>query len=266
MLALEHPLPITSELLTDACAGSAIRHGFFTRAGGVSGGLYRGLNVGLGSDDDRTDILENRNRVCRTFSAAPDRLATPHQVHSPDVWTVDRSFDGSRPKADAVVSATPGIVLGVLTADCGPVLLADPAAGVIGAAHAGWSGALSGVMENTIDRMVELGAERERITAGLGPSISAANYEVGPEFVARFIAHDPMNKDHFSPSEKAGHSLFDLQSYILKRLAGAGICAQVTGHCTYAEEEKFFSYRRATHRNEPDYGRQISAISIVDGG
>lgn len=266
MLVLEHPLPITSELLTDACAGSAIRHGFFTRAGGVSGGLYRGLNVGLGSEDDREHILENRNRVCRAFSAAPDQLATPHQIHSPDVWVVDRSFNGSRPKADAVVSATPGIVLGVLTADCGPILLADPDAGVIGAAHAGWSGALSGVVENTIDRMVEIGAERARITACLGPSISAANYEVGQEFVARFIAHDPLNEDFFSPSGKTGHSLFDLQTYTLNRLARAGISAQVTGHCTYAEEDNFFSYRRATHRNEPDYGRQISAISIVDGG
>ncbi|MCR9135790.1 MAG: peptidoglycan editing factor PgeF [Alphaproteobacteria bacterium] len=266
MLVQEQPLPITSDLLTDACSGSTIRHGFFTRAGGVSGGLYRGLNVGLGSGDDREDINENRKRVCRSFAAAPDRLATPHQIHSPDVWLVDQSFDGARPKADAVVSATPGIVLGVLTADCGPVLLADAKAGIIGAAHAGWSGALSGVVENTVDRMVEIGAARERITACLGPSISAANYEVGPEFVFRFIEDDPSNDRFFSPSGKNQHCLFDLQSYTLKRLARAGISAHLSGHCTYADEDKFFSYRRATHRNEPDYGRQISAISIVDGG
>lgn len=266
MLVLEQPDPITSDLLTDACAGSTIRHGFFTRTGGVSGGLFRGLNVGLGSGDDREDILENRSRVCRSFSASSDRLATPHQVHSPDVWVVDQSFDGRRPKADAVVSAAPGIVLGVLTADCGPILLADPVAGVIGAAHAGWSGALSGVAENTVARMEEIGAVRSRITACLGPSISAANYEVGPEFVDRFVDDDPANAGFFSPSGKAGHCLFDLQNYTLQRLANAGISVHLSGHCTYADEDNFFSYRRATHRNEPDYGRQISAISIVDGG
>lgn len=266
MLDMERLQPITSDLLTEACSGSAIRHGFFSRAGGVSGGLYRGLNVGLGSGDDRDDIVENRSRVCRSFAVPPDRLATPHQIHSPDVWVVDENFDGTRPKADAVVSATPGMVLGILTADCGPILLADPVARVIGAAHAGWSGALSGIAENTIAKMEEIGAVRARITACLGPSISAANYEVGPEYVDRFIDDDPSNARFFSPSGKTGHSLFDLQNYTLKRLTHAGISVQLSGHCTYADEKSFFSYRRATHRNEPDYGRQISAISIVDGG
>ncbi len=266
MLTLEHPKPITSDVLTDACVGSAVRHGFFTRTGGISGGLYRGLNVGLGSGDDPGDVLENRSRVCRSFSAAPDRLATPHQVHSPDVWVVDDTFDGTRPKADAVVTATPGLVIGVLTADCCPILLADPKAGIIGAAHAGWGGALAGIAENTIAAMEEIGAERTRIVACIGPSISGANYEVGPEYVDRFLAHDPANDRFFRPSDKAGHCLFDLQGYTLKRLTNAGIRAEMSGHCTYADEENFFSYRRATHRNEPDYGRQISAISIVDGG
>jgi hypothetical protein len=266
MLDPGQPDPITSDLLTEACADSPIRHGFFTRAGGVSAGIYRGLNVGLGSNDDREHIAENRDRVCRWFSAPASCLATPHQIHSPDVWVINGSFDGSRPKADAVVSSTRGLVVGVLTADCGPILLADPAAGVIAAAHAGWNGALSGIVENTVAKMETLGADRSRIKACLGPSISGANYEVGPEYVDRFVDQDPASKRFFSPSAKSGHSLFDLQNYTLNRLTDAGVTAHLSGPCTYADEESFFSYRRTTHRNEPDYGRQISAICIVDGG
>jgi len=265
MLDRGQPNPITSDLLTEACADSAIRHGFFTRAGGVSSGIYRGLNVGLGSDDERPYVIENRNRICRWFSVAADRLATPHQIHSPDVWVVDNDFDGSRPKADAVVCATPGLAIGVLTADCGPILLADPRAGVIAAAHAGWNGALSGVVENTIAAMEALGAQRSRIVACLGPSISGTHYEVGPEYVDRFVGRDRDAERFFRPSERGGHRYFDLQNYTLNRLRDAGATAHMSGHCTYADEEQFFSYRRKTHRNEPDYGRQISAICIVEG-
>ena len=265
MLDQGQPNPITSDLLAEACADSAIRHGFFTRAGGVSSGIYRGLNVGLGSDDERRDIEENRSRVCDWFEVAADRLATPHQIHSPHVWVVDDGFAGDRPKADAVVCATPGLAIGVLTADCGPVLLADSRAGVVGAAHAGWSGALNGIVENTIAAMEALGAQRRHIVACLGPSISGTHYEVGPEYVERFVGQDPASERFFSPSEKAGHCYFDLQNYTLGRLREAGVAADMSGHCTYADEERFFSYRRKTHRNEPDYGRQISAICIVEG-
>ena len=266
MLDLGQPDPITSDLLTHACTEAPIRHGFFTRSGGVSDGIYRGLNVGLGSSDDQQSVGENRSRICRWFTVPDERLATPHQVHSPDVWVVDDSFDGDRPKADAVVTATPGLVIGVLTADCVPILFADPVAGVIAAAHAGWNGALSGVAENAIAEMERLGADRGRIAACLGPSISGVNYEVGPEYVDRFIAQDPQSRSYFRPSGKAGHSLFDLLNYALNRLIKAGISAQLSGQCTYADEERFFSYRRTTNRGEPDYGRQISAICIVDGG
>ncbi len=266
MLDLGKPDPITSDLLTEACTATPVRHGFFTRSGGVSAGIYRGLNVGLGSQDERQSVLENRARICRWFDVPEGRLATPHQVHSPDVWMVDASFDGERPKADAVVSDTPGLIIGVLTADCVPILFADPDAGVIGAAHAGWNGALSGVAENTIAEMEGLGAQRSRIVASLGPAISGTNYEVGPEYVERFLRHDPDNERFFRSSDRTGHSLFDLQAYALNRLLKAGIQAQLSGHCTYADEGRFYSYRRTTHRGESDYGRQISAICIVDGG
>lgn len=262
---LGQPDPITSDLLLDSCAESPIRHGFFTRSGGVSAGVYRGLNVGLGSQDERSKVLENRARICRWFDVADGRLATPHQVHSPDVWTVDASFDGQRPKADAVVSATPGLVIGVLTADCAPILFADPHAGVVGAAHAGWNGALSGVAENTVSAMERLGADRTAIVACLGPAISRENYEVGPEYVDRFVRHKPENRRFFRPSERPGHCYFDLQAYALERLQAVGIKAHLSGHCTYADEDRFYSYRRTTHRGEPDYGRQISAICIGDG-
>ncbi|OJF96805.1 peptidoglycan editing factor PgeF [Pararhizobium antarcticum] len=255
------PSPVTSPLLSETL-GPTIRHGYFTRAGGVSDGIYRGLNVGLGSNDDRDHVLENRHRVSRWFDAAPERLATLHQVHSPDVVVIDALYDGSRAQADAMVTATPGLVLGVLSADCGPVLFADPDAGIIGAAHAGWKGALTGVLENTIDAMVALGAARNRIHACLGPSISRRNYEVGAEFIARFLEKDAAYTRFFTPSDTPGHSMFDLPALTLMRLGEAGIVAENLDICTYADEERFFSYRRTTHRREPDYGRQISAISI----
>ena len=255
------PSPIESPLLASR-AGDAARHGFFTRAGGVSNGIYRGLNVGLGSQDERGNVVENRARVSRWFGVPPERLATVHQVHSPDVVVVDDSYDGARPAADAMVSATPGIVIGVLAADCGPVLFCDPDARVVGAAHAGWKGALFGVLENTVAAMEKLGAERSRIVASLGPSIGKRHYEVGPEFVARFLHVDKVYERYFTPSQKAGHAMFDLPGLTTQRLEDAGVTAENLDICTYPDEDRFFSYRRTTHRQEPDYGRQISAIMI----
>ena len=265
MLEPGRPEPITSHLLNERCEGTAIRHGFFTRQGGVSEGIYRGLNVGLGSRDNRGNVNENRSRICDWFDLPGDVLVTPHQVHSADVIVADGPLNGERPKADAVVSATPGLIVGVLTADCGPVLFADSKAGVVAAAHAGWRGALDGILENTISAMEGFGAERQRITACIGPLISGANYEVGPEFVERFVERDSRHAGYFTPSERRDHRLFDLQTYILDRLIQCGVAAHYSGHCTYADENRFYSYRRTTHRKELDYGRQISAISIVDG-
>ena len=261
MTDADSPAPIESALLNEA-TGSTIRHGYFTRAGGVSQGIYRGLNVGLGSHDERENVQENRRRVAAWFGLPVERLATVHQVHSPDVVTIGPDYDGDRPQADAMVTATPGIALGVLAADCGPILFADPESRVIGAAHAGWKGALTGVLENTIDAMEALGATRDNIVACLGPSISQASYEVGPEFVERFLAYDPTYERYFVPSRSAGHAMFDLPALTVERLKNAGVRAESLGVCTYPDSERFFSYRRTTHKKEPDYGRQISAISI----
>ncbi|WP_414814802.1 peptidoglycan editing factor PgeF [Rhizobium sp. IY2] len=255
------PAPIESTLLNEA-AGSTIRHGYFTRAGGVSEGLYRGLNVGLSSSDERDKVLENRRRVAAWFDLPVERLATVHQVHSPDVVTIRADYDGARPDADAMVTAAPGIALGVLAADCGPILFADPDNRVIGAAHAGWKGTLTGVLENTIAAMEALGADRGSIVACLGPSISQSSYEVGPEFVERFVAENPDDERFFVPSATSGHAMFDLPGLTVDRLTKAGVRAESLGLCTYPDSERFFSYRRMTHRKEPDYGRQISAISI----
>ena len=252
--------PIQSPLLAETEA--RIAHGFFGRSGGVSQGpLYRGLNVGLGSKDDPAHILENRHRVANWFGVGIDHLATLYQIHSPTVVTVNASTT-ERAEADGQVTAAPGVVLGILTADCGPVLFADAEAGVIGAAHAGWKGALDGVLENTIDAMIVLGAKRERIVASLGPSISQRNYEVGPEFAERLIARNPDWAGFFVPSAKPDHSMFDLPGFTTTRLRAAGVTAENLDICTYSDEEHFFSYRRTTHRQEPDYGRQISAIML----
>lgn len=254
--------PILSEGLSGI---GNVRHGFFTRQGGVSSGIYAGLNVGLGSDDDPDLVRQNRDRVAAALGLPGKPLSTPHQVHSPDVVTVSEPFpEGDRPKVDAVVTTTPGVIIGVLAADCGPILFADEAGSVIGAAHSGWKGAFTGVIENTIDTMIEAGARRGSIRAVLGPSIGPENYEVGPEFEARFAEADPDNRRFFSPSAREGHFMFDLPSYIVSRLERAGVDAAHTGHCTYADETRFFSYRRTTHRREPDYGRQISAIVLTD--
>lgn len=263
MLETARPDPIRSPVL-DRFAGNGVRHGFFTRAGGVSDGIYRGLNAGLGSADRAESVAENRRRIADWLQVAPERLLTLYQTHSADALPVREPFAGERPRADAMVTDRPGLAIGVLAADCGPVLYADAEAGVIGAAHAGWKGALTGILEATIEAMERLGARRERIAAVLGPSIGADNYEVGPEFVARFADADADNEAYFAPSPRAGHALFDLNRYTVDRLARAGIEAGMIGRCTYAAESLFYSYRRATHRGEPDYGRQISAIVLEE--
>ena len=257
------PDPIRSPALEEL-ARHGVKHGFFTRAGGVSDGIYRGLNAGVGSQDAQANVRENRARVAGWLGVAPERLMTLYQIHSPDTLVVREPFAGERPKADALVTDRPGLALGVLTADCGPILYADAEAGVVGAAHAGWKGALTGIVESTVEAMERLGARRERIVAVLGPSIGSQNYEVGPEFVARFAEADPANGDYFAPSQKPGHALFDLNRYTLDRLTRAGVVAHGVDRCTYADEDAFFSYRRATHRGEGDYGRQISAIVLED--
>lgn len=262
MTSVHRPSPLQSPLLGEL---SGIAHGFFTREGGVSEGLYAGLNVGLGSNDGPDRIMENRKRVADWFGEDLDRLATLYQVHSPDVIVLDGPATGDRPKADGQVTATPGVVLGVLTADCGPVLFADADARVAGSAHAGWKGALDGVLENTIAAMESLGARRENIVASLGPSISQRNYEVGPEFHERFVARNADWARFFMPSGKEGHYLFDLPNLTVSRLVSAGVRAENLDICTYADEDRFFSYRRTTHRKEPDYGRQISAIMLREG-
>lgn len=239
-----------------------MRHGYFTRIGGVSDGIYRGLNIGTGSSDDQTLVAENRRRVADWMGVPADHLLTAHQIHSPDVVVAREPFAGPRPKADAIVTDRPGIAIGASTADCGPVLFADAEARVVGAAHAGWKGAFTGVLENTVAAMEGLGARRDRIVAVLGPSIGPDNYEVGPEFVARFVEAEPGNERYFRPSRTVGHSMFDLNQYTVDRLRKAGVTAEGVGRCTYAEEDLFYSYRRTTHRKEADYGRQVSAIVL----
>lgn len=243
---------------------SSIRHGFFTREGGVSTGLYASLNIGLGSQDDRGKVMENRGRVADRLGVARDRLAFAYQVHSADVWHVDGATDlAAPPKADAIVTSTRGLGIAISVADCGPILFADAEAGVIGAAHSGWKGAFTGVVGATVAAMEALGAQRERIVAAIGPMISRRAYEVGPEFVARFEADDADNARFFTPSPTSGHAMFDLPAYVLKRLAQAGVGrSENLDLCTYCDEARFFSYRRMTHRGEPDYGRLVAAIAL----
>jgi YfiH family protein len=242
-----------------------IRHAFFTRSGGVSQGVYTSLNGGIGSDDVPAKVGENRARMAAALGVAPDRLLTPYQIHSPDVFVVDQPWPlETRPRADAVVTRRPGLAIGVSTADCGPLLLADAEAGVIGAAHAGWRGALNGVIEAAVDAMEREGAKRARITAALGPTIRQPNYEVGPEFVERFLAANGTNARFFKPSPRAGHAMFDLPGYIAARARAAGIeNFEDLGLCTYADPDRFFSYRRKTVLGEPDYGRHINAIALA---
>ena len=240
-----------------------LRHAFFTRESGVSTGLYQALNGGVGSADAPQNVAENRRRMTERLGVAPDALVTLHQIHSADVVVVERPWDGERPRADAMATRRPGLALGIATADCGPLLFADPQAGVIGAAHAGWKGALHGVVEATLAAMEGLGARREQVIAVLGPTIGRDAYEVGPEFVARFREHDPASERFFRPSRREAHALFDLPAFIgdRARLAGVGTFVDLA-LCTYADERRFYSYRRSTHRGEPDYGRLIAAIAL----
>ena len=239
-----------------------VAHGFLGRTGGVSTGIHAGLNVGIGSDDDAAAVAENR-RLASEAVLPGAALVTLYQTHSADCVTVRSPFEERlRPRADALVTDRPGLALGILTADCAPVLLADKDAGVVGAAHAGWKGAIGGVTDATILAMEAVGAKRDRIAAAIGPCIARASYEVDDAFARRFEAHDPANERFFAEG-RDGHFQFDLEAYVAHRLASAGIGrVAMLGLDTYADEARFFSFRRATHRGEPGYGRQISIIGL----
>jgi purine-nucleoside/S-methyl-5'-thioadenosine phosphorylase / adenosine deaminase len=243
-----------------------IAHGFFTRRGGVSEGAYASLNCGIGSGDDRDRVLTNRARVAATIGVAASHLVSPYQVHGANVAIVEEPWaPGAGPEADGVVTARIGIAIGVGAADCAPVLFADPEAGVVGAAHAGWGGAFKGVLEATVAAMVGLGARPGRIGAAIGPAIAQQSYEVGPEFRERFHADDPANDRLFRPSDRPGHFRFDLVGYVTARLGriGLGAVSAMAGLDTYADEARFFSFRRTTHRGETVYGRMISTIALT---
>jgi YfiH family protein len=242
-----------------------LRHAFFSRAGGVSGGIYESLNAGIGSMDDAGNIAENRRRMAARLGVEPTRLLTAFQMHSPDVVVATVPWDtASRPRADAIVTATENLAIGVSAADCGPVLLVDPNARVIGAAHAGWKGALAGVLESTIAAMEGLGAECGGIVAAIGPLIRQHSYEVGAEFVDRFAQADPNHARFFIAGARHNHAMFDLAGFIRMRLENAGVLMiDDTGIDTYGDE-RFFSYRRSVHRSEPDYGRHVHAI-VLEG-
>src|ERR1051326_6928426 len=250
-------------LRADNLADASTAHGFFGRRGGVSAGIFASLNCGPGSGDERGAVIANRRRATEQLQPGAT-LFTLYQVHSPKAVIATEPWEiGAAPQADAMATNVPGLALGILTADCAPVLLADAQARVIAAAHAGWKGALSGVIEAAIAAMESLGANRERIAAAIGPCISQANYEVGPEFEARFRDADPGNARFFEPSAQPGHWRFDLPGFAAARLDPAGIAnVETVSACTYAREEDFFSFRRATHRGETDYGRQLSAILL----
>jgi polyphenol oxidase len=239
-----------------------LRHAFFTRQGGVSNGFYAHLNGGLGSHDDPVKVIENRRRMTELMGVAPTNLLNVHQIHSPDAVVANGPWDGQKPKADAIVTRTEGLAIAVTTADCGPVLLAEPNARVIGAAHAGWKGALTGVLEATVAAMEKLGAERNGIVAAIGPMIRQPSYEVGSEFVTRFLDADADNAVFFLPASREGHAMFDLAGFIRNRLEAAGVLMiDDLGLDTYSDE-RFFSYRRSVHRKEPDYGRHVHAIAL----
>jgi hypothetical protein len=252
---------IQSPVLADL---SGVQHRFFTRKGGVSAGLYTSLNCGYGSGDSPDNVRENRRRVAEIFGLGEPDLLTLYQIHSAEVLTVaqDRWTSPGAPKADGLVTDRPGVVLGVMAADCAPVLLADGEARVIGAAHAGWKGALAGVVEATIVAMEKLGARRERLKVVVGPCIGRDSYEVGPEFPAPFRAQDETNSAFFKPSPRAGHFIFDLAGYLVQRIARVGVAATATGHDTLSSTEDFFSYRRNTLDGIRDYGRGLSAIAL----
>ncbi|MGE0653947.1 MAG: peptidoglycan editing factor PgeF [Alphaproteobacteria bacterium] len=253
---------VTGSLLS---AAPGVRHAFFTRRGGASEGIFSSLNCGLGSGDSRAAVIENRARAASHLGLAPWSLLTVYQCHSPTCVTVDGPWpDGQAPEADAMVTRTADLALGILAADCAPVLLADAQAKVIGAAHAGWKGAFSGVIEATVGAMEELGASRARIVAAIGPCIAQASYEVGAEFETRFRERDPALSRFFVPGRREGHRQFDLAGFVASRLADSGIKqVDLAPADTYSNADDYFSFRRATHRGEADYGRNLSAIMLT---
>ncbi|GAA0655881.1 peptidoglycan editing factor PgeF [Brevundimonas lenta] len=251
--------PITHPLLVRA----GVRHGFFTRQGGVSAGIYDSLNTGLGSTDDLDAVTENRRRVAEHLGGVPDDFAACYQIHSAVARVAEAGWKGERPEGDATVTAAPGVICGVLTADCAPVLLADAEAGVVGAAHAGWKGALGGIIHSTVTAMEALGARPERMVAVVGPCIGMESYEVGADFQERFDHHDPGSRRFFAPGQADDKRLFDLPAFVLWRLEEAGVAdAAWTGHDTRTDEARFFSNRRAYLNGEANFGRMMSAISL----
>lgn len=256
---------LTSNVLA---AQRGVQHGFFTRQGGVSKGLYASLNCGPGSGDEAADVAENRSRVMRALGFSKSstvQLNTLAQVHSAEVVELGQSLPRDvHPRADALVTATRGVALGVLAADCVPVLMADTEGEVVAAAHAGWKGALGGVIEATVSSMVALGAPAERVVACVGPCIQQRSYEVGADLRQRFLEADADNRAYFQASQRGGHFMFDLSEYVTRRILAAGVAdVERMELDTYTEEREFFSYRRATHRREPDYGRQVSIIALM---
>ena len=253
-------MKLTSPLLS---AIPGLRHAFFTRDGGVSGGLYASLNGGIGSSDDPGNVAENRRRMAEQMGVTPENLLTVWQIHSPDAVVATGPWEGGRPRADAIVTRTEGLAIGATAADCGPILFVDPNARVIGAAHAGWKGALTGIVESTVAAMEKLGAERSGIVAAIGPLIRQHSYEVGGEFVERFIEADAENAMFFLPAAREGHAMFDLAGFVRMRLENAGVLMiDDIGVDTYSDE-RFYSYRRSVHRKEPDYGRHVHAIALA---
>ena len=240
-----------------------LSHAFFNRGGGVSAGVYAGLNGGIGSNDDPANVVENRRRMAQQLGVRPQHLLTAYQIHSPDAVVASAPWDtASRPRADAIVTRTEGLAIGITAADCGPILLVDPNTRVIGAAHAGWRGALTGIVDSTVEAMEKLGADRSNIVAAIGPLIRQRSYEVGNEFVERFVENDAENALLFLPAAREGHAMFDLAGFIRKRLESAGVLIiDDVGVDTYSDEQ-FFSYRRSVHRKEPDYGRHVHAIAL----
>ena len=243
---------------------AGLSHGFFTREGGYSQGIYTSRNCGLGSGDDPAAVRRNRRSVAEALGTEPGNLLSVYQVHGNTVIEATEPWDGNaRPKADGIVTRRPGLAIAILTADCAPVLMADTTVGIVGVAHAGWKGAIGRVLESTIDEMERLGGHRRHIVAAIGPTIGHAAYEVGQEFHDRFLTSEPGNARFFIASDRPGHYRFDLQAYCAYRLEALGLQQiDVIRACTYSEEQRFFSYRRATHRRESDYGRQISAVML----
>ena len=262
-LPLIAALPLTP-ITAPALDGPRVAHGFFTRGGGVSAGVYASLNGGIGSRDDRAAVMENRRRMAEALGVDPQHLLLPRLAHTADAVAVEAAFtEDDRPLCDGLATRTPGLALAVTGADCGMVLLADAEAGVVGACHAGWKGAVFGVLESTVAAMLSLGATRAGIAAVLGPTIACESYEVGPEFRDRIVAREADDAAFFAPTARTGHHHFDLPGFIVHRLRGAGV-GRVADLAldTYADEARFFSYRRATHRGEPDYGRLVGAIAL----